>query len=499
MDLHQRVWDFIESRELLGRDDRLVVAVSGGPDSLCLLHVLHRLAAQAFGLRLWVAHLDHGLRPEAAADGAFVRQQAEALGLPCQVGHADTRAHAATHHQSIEEAARVVRYAFLAEAARAAGARHVAVAHTADDQAETVLMHFLRGSGLAGLRGMLPKTEAGSWMSEVGSQRSEVGDAVSDIRPPTSDLYLIRPLLTTTRAEVEAYCHAHGLEPRQDTTNQDTAFLRNRLRHAVLPLLEQVNPNLRAVLARTAEVLAGEHDVVQARLEAVWDEVAPPGLQSEGRVAFERSRWLALSVPEQRGLLRAAVVRLRRHLRDVDFTPLAAAVQFSRAAAPGRSCDVLAGLKLSVGGETVTLHAWGTAAEPSRQHGGPLLAADGHLAAGWRFAVDPLGPEEWSPGQPPPMPHSAWSTYVDAGRLTESPCLRARLPGDRFRPLGLAGHSAKLADFMVNQKIPATLRGQWPVVVCGEQIVWVAGLRLDERYKVRANTQRVVRLCFWEA
>ena len=488
MDLQRRVWNFIESRDLLDRDARLVVGVSGGPDSLCLLHVLHGLAP-AHNLRLWVAHLDHGLRPEAAADAVFVQHQAAALGLPFHGGQADTRAHAAAQHQTIEEAARAVRYAFLARVARAVEARHMAVAHTADDQAETVLMHFLRGAGLAGLRGMLPKTEIGGW-------KLEAGELPSRLQPLTSSFYLVRPLLTTTRAEVEAYCQAHGLAPRQDLTNQDTAYLRNRLRHVVLPLLEQVNPNLRAVLGRTAEVLAGEHAVVEAHLAALWDGVAPADRQSEGRVVFERARWLALSVPEQRGLLRAAVGRLRRHLRDVDFTPLEAAVQFSRAAAPGRGCDVLAGLKLSVGAETVTLHAWGTAADPAPQPAGPLLTAEGGLAGGWRFAVDLLEPDEWSPGQPPPTPPSAWSVYIDAGRLTEAPGVRARRPGDRFRPLGLGGHSTKLADFMVNNKVPAEQRGRWPLVVSGDDIVWVAGLRLDEGYRVTPETRRVVRLRF---
>src|SRR5688572_15639933 len=226
MDLHKRVWDALNSQQLLSLETPLVVAVSGGPDSLCLLHVLHKLSVE-HPLRLHVAHLDHGLRPEAHDEATFVRQEAESLGLPVHLGTADTRAYAAKHRQSTEEAARSVRYAFLAEVARLAGARHVVVAHTADDQAETVLMHFLRGAGLAGLKGMLPVTELGSWMSEVRGQRSEL----SDVRPLTSDLFLVRPLLTTTRAEVEAYCAENGLAPRRDASNADTQYLRNRLRH----------------------------------------------------------------------------------------------------------------------------------------------------------------------------------------------------------------------------------------------------------------------------
>ncbi len=491
MDLLQRVSDFIDSQPGLLPGEKLVLAVSGGPDSLALLHALHSLAG-SHGLSLHVAHLDHGLRAEAPADAEFVREQAAARGLPFHLGTADTRAHAANHRQSTEEAARALRYAFLAGVATTVGARHIAVAHTADDQAETVLMHFLRGAGLAGLKGMLPVSEMGSRKSEVGRQKSDP----SDLRPPTSDLFLLRPLLTTTRAEVEAYCAAQGLAPRQDASNADTQYLRNRLRHELLPLLEQYNPRLRQVLARSAAVLAGEHALVQAHLAAVWPVAAPARLQAAGRVVFDRAAWLALTVPEQRALLRAAVQRLRRHLRDVDFTPVEAAVRFSQRAAPGRSCDVAAGLQLLIGETTVTLQPWGAEADPAPA--GPLLDAAGSLAGGWRFAVELVEPDEWVPGQPALETGSPWRVYVDAAALRHSPCVRARQPGDRFQPLGLGGHSAKVSDFMVNLKIPKGLRDRWPLVTCGEHIVWVAGVRLDERYKVGPGTQRVVRLCFRE-
>jgi tRNA(Ile)-lysidine synthase len=406
------------------------------------------------------------------------------LGLACQVGQADTRAYAQAERLSIEEAARVVRYRFLAEAARAVGARYVAVAHTADDQAETVLMHFLRGSGLAGLKGMLPVTTLGDWSSGAGG---------------LSNLFLIRPLLSTPRAEVEAYCQARGLTPRQDESNADLQFWRNRLRHELMPLLERYNPRLRAGLARTAEVLAGEHELVRAHLAARWPVVAPPRLQSEGRVVFDRVQWQALTVPEQRALLRRGVQQLRQHLRDVDFTPVEAAVRFSRVAAAGRSCDVLAGLRLSIGTATVELHPWGSEALPVPECAGPMLIATNTLAAGWQFGVEALDPATWSPEAGLPQADSAWIAYVDADALPQPLSVRARQPGDRFQPLGLGGHSAKLSDFMVNQKIPAAVRAQWPLVVCGADIVWVAGLRLDERYKVRPSTQRVARLRFYQA
>jgi tRNA(Ile)-lysidine synthase len=463
--LEARVKDYIGRHQMVQAGDRVVVAVSGGPDSLCLLHVLHDLSGP-LDLSLVVAHLDHGLRPAAAEDAIFVLAEAERLGLPCHLGRADTRAEAAARRLSLEEAAREVRYAFLTEIARSAGAQRLAVAHTADDQAETVLMHFLRGAGLAGLKGMLP----------------------------VAGEYLIRPLLDTTRAEVEAYCAARGLHPRRDETNTDTRFWRNRLRHELLPLLEQYNPRLRAVLARTATVLAGEHAIVQAHLDALWGQVVTPGLPADGRVVFDRGRWLALAIPEQRALLRAAVQRLRQaaRLRDVDFTPVEAAVEFSRRAAPGQACDLLAGLRLAVVRDAVVVHAWGTD-PPALAHDGPLLDAAGALAGGWRFSVEAVA---WAPGETLPGPDTPWTAYVDEGALREPPCVRARRPGDRFRPLGMDGHHLKLSDFLINEKIALGLRDRWPLVVSGAEIVWVAGLRLDERYKVGPDTRRIVRLRF---
>jgi tRNA(Ile)-lysidine synthase len=244
-------------------------------------------------------------------------------------------------------------------------------------------------------------------------------------------------MLTTTRAEVEAYCAARGLEPRRDETNADTRFLRNRLRR-----------------------------------------------EATGRVVFDRERWQALSVPEQRALLRRAVQRLRRHLRDVDFTPLEAAVRFLQTAAASRHSDLMAGLCVTVTPGLVVVHPWGTEAERGA-HAGPLLDAEGGLAAGWKFAAEAVTADEWAPGQPAPRAPSRWTEYADASALEQPLCLRARQPGDRFQPLGLGGHSTKVADFLVNQKIPAGLRDRWPLVVAGGQVVWVAGLRLDERYKVQ--------------
>ncbi len=473
MDLLARVRKYIDERELLRPGEAVVVGVSGGPDSLCLLDMLHRLATD-WRWQLHVAHLNHGLRAhaEASAEAGFVRGEAEKRGLPFHTEAADVRAYATQHKQSIEEAARNCRYAFLARVAVSVDSVYIAVAHTADDQAETVLMHLLRGSGLAGLRGMLPKTVI-----------SHSGLVMTNDPLP---LYLIRPLLQTTRSAVETYCAERGLHPVQDPSNADPTYFRNRLRHELLPELETYNPNIRAVLGRMAEVVAGEHEVLERVIADLWKRV----VQAEGlAIEFRRERWLALSVPEQRALLRRAIRRLRADERDVDFAPLEQAVRFTRRAAPGRSCEVLAGLKLKITAEALILHD--EAYHPALADL-PLLT-HGTLSMGWRFDRQRLAP-------PPPQLETnadAWQVWVDADRVeSERLHLRARWPGDRFQPLGLNGHSLKLSDFFINAKIEESLRDRWPLVVCGDDIVWVAGLRLDERFKVTPETKIVLRLSF---
>jgi tRNA(Ile)-lysidine synthetase-like protein len=465
MSLRATLWTYSQRHHLLAPGRAVLVGVSGGPDSLCLLDVLSALAAE-YQFPLAVAHLDHGLRSEAAAEAAFVRAEAAARGLAFYTETADTRAYATQHHLSIEAAARALRYAFLARAARQAGASHVAVAHTADDQAETVLMHFLRGSGLAGLRGMRP------------SARLMVPEAAANLEGPPADaspLILIRPLLGTTRQAVESYCAEHALAPRQDPSNADLAYHRNRLRHAVLPALARLNPNLNATLARTAEVLAGEYELAERYVAGLWPQVAPAAEQRAGQAVFDRAAWQQLGLPEQRAVLRRGAAQVLGDARDLDFAPLDAAARFAAEAAPGRSCEVARSLRLTVEPERLRLHM---GALPGPDY--PLLLdEDGRLPAEWRLVVEP----DTEAG-----PTGGWQASVAAAALTEPLVVRARRRGERFQPAGMGGQHMKLSDFMINAKVAAAARDRWPVVVCGAAVVWLPGLRLDERFRPLPET-----------
>jgi tRNA(Ile)-lysidine synthase len=236
-------------------------------------------------------------------------------------------------------------------------------------------------------------------------------------------------------------------------------------------------------------VLAGEYEIVQAAVERHWNEAARMERES---VIFDRARWRVLTIPEQRALLRRAVQHLRPGLRDVDFAPLDAAVRFSRSAQSGRACDVTGGLCLAIDYDWLVLREW--TADFVSEADVPQLDDAGVLSSGWEFRAEPV--IEWTLDLLE-NDSSAWRVLVDAAKVGERGLqLRPRRDGDRFQPLGLSGHSVKVSDFMINRKVPAALRDRWPLVVSEASIVWVAGLRLDERFKVIADTQHVMCLEF---
>jgi len=477
---------------LLDEGGAVVVGVSGGPDSLCLLHVLLRLR-EAYDLQLHVAHLNHGARGTAAdADAAFVTGIATEWGLPVMVEKRDVPALAEAHGLAFEEAARRVRYGFLAQVAQQVGAHTIAAGHNADDQAETVLMHFLRGAGLAGLRGMLPLTHLEEYRL--------IEPLASGPLPPTP-IDLIRPLLEIPRAEIERYCAAHDLAPRLDRSNMDTTYFRNRLRHELLPTLEEYNPNIRERLCHTASVIAADYELLVQLREEAWTDILRE--ERENAIVLDQAGWRALSVSLQRSTLRHATYRLRESLRDVTFVHVENARHVARRGETGTQATLPMGLALRVGYDTLTI---GDADESNPPPDEPLL---------WGDAGAPL-PVEW-PGTTT-LPESAWvlraglleqwnldritanpdpwSAYLDADALADPLMLRTRRPHDRFRPHGMEGHTVKVSDLMINLKIPQAWRDHVPLLVAGKEIIWMCGHRIAESVTVGPQTKRVTFFSF---
>ncbi|NUM43625.1 MAG: tRNA lysidine(34) synthetase TilS [Anaerolineales bacterium] len=439
----------------------ILVGVSGGADSLCLLHSLH-----ALGYPLVVAHFNHHLRPEADEDEAFVKDVAAHLGLDFVSGEGDVTGLRGRGF-SVEEAARALRYPFLFAQARHHQAQAVAVGHHADDQVETVLMHFLRGAGLDGLKGMRPRTLLPVWDAQIP---------------------LVRPLLATSRAEILAYCQAHGLSPRADATNEDTTFFRNRLRHALIPHLETYNPRFRENLLRTAQTLAADQDVLQTLTDQAWAACLFRAGQAYLALTLPVFRTYPLGL--QRRLLRQGIEQLRPGLRDVDFAAIERVLQFLGEEKEG-VCEVVGKVRVFVEGARFWL-AEKEGDLPSDEwpqvDGEPRPLGVGEtlqLRAGWCLRAETVPAH--SPR--PEGPDRAWVAAPGG----ESFSVRGRRPGDVFHPLGMEG-PVKLSDFLINEKIPRRARDFWPLVCVGEEIVWIPGVRVSARFRVGVETPAVIAL-----
>lgn len=454
----------IRQHALLAPGQKVVVGVSGGPDSVALLDILRSLPEQP--LELIVAHLNHQLRGQAAdADAEFVSALAEQWQLPHIVETRDVAALAHAEHLSIEEAARHARYAFLARVAQDNQAQAIAVAHNADDQVETVLMHLLRGAGLGGLRGMRYKTD----------------DAVP----------VVRPLLDVPRAGIESYCRERNLPFRIDETNLDTRMFRNRLRHEALPYLATLNPNVRQLFLRMSHSLADDYDVLQAHVNEAFHLVAR---ERQGAVFFSRVGWAELHPSLQRGTLRLAVQELRQNLRDVDWTHIEDARKIALEKETGAQATLPGELMLTLGYDEFVI------AKPDYRSPAnvPLLNVDALALAvpgltelpgtDWRVRTEI---SEKARGT-----MSRWSAEYDLARCPGSLALRGRRAGDRFQPAGMGGHTRSLHEYMIDEKIPRPLRDRLPLLVAGEQIVWVCGWRADARFVVTSATTRVLRVSF---
>ena len=499
----------------------LVVGVSGGMDSMVLLHALARLADPC-RLTLHVAHVDHGLRPDAAADATLVQETGAMLGLPVHVTKLDP-ANLLRDADGVEAAARRARYQALFQVATNVTpppqVPTVAVAHHAQDQAETVLLHLVRGAGVQGLGGMRADT---LW---TGAESTDVApdECDKDTPPHPAAVRLVRPLLTFSRTALAAYARAHHVVWREDSTNTDPARTRNAIRHTILPALAALNPQIVAALNRTAEVVAADAQRLAAldrrTLNVLLveprqlDDLAP-GLPSHGqpldRIVLNLRMFGTFDRGAQRGALRAALARLAPgRYDDVEFAQTERLLQNLSEETTGPH-PIGHGLAWSVMGEWrnrrlpyLSLHrAYVLPFGPLQ----PLLppgwqprpvSADGTVDAadGWQLSSETVPgtarPETWHAASP-------WACWLDAAKVG-SLALTVPRAGMTIAPSGMGGHTKSLGALFRDAKIHPTLRAQWPIVVDQRtaRVLWVCGLRTAADAAVDAATQTIYHLR-WE-
>jgi tRNA(Ile)-lysidine synthase len=440
----------------LRRDHPVIAGVSGGPDSLCLMSILRKA-----GYHVIVAHFNHKLRPDADTDANIVEQTAARLNLASVIESGDVRAFADAEKLSIEEAARILRYRFLMEQARRLKAQAVAVGHTADDQVETVLMHFIRGAGLAGLKGMNYRTI---------------------IRMFDPEIPVVRPLLAVWREETVVYCAANGFRPRHDPSNASLDFFRNRLRHLLIPTLESYNPRFREVLWRTSRSLAGDYEILSRVLDEEWKACVAE--EQSDFIAFESSELTKRSVGLQRNLVRRAIERLHPEDQDVSFATLERAARFISGEDRRGRIDLSGGLHLLREGALIYIIAGNISLPVERWPQMPeemstipiKIPGQVPLSGGWKLSC-----ERWNIAslalEQARVNENPFQVWLDARGISDALELRVREEGDRFEPLGMAGHEVKISDFFINVKLPQRARDRWPLLCMGEKVVWVPGYR----------------------
>jgi tRNA(Ile)-lysidine synthase len=468
VEINGEVLTFIQRHKLLAHGDRALVAVSGGPDSVALLHLLCDLREE-LDLRLEVAHLQHGIRgAEAQEDARFVAELAERLGLPFHLKEIDLPGiKFAAGKGNVEALARAERYRFFAAAAREHNLGKIATAHTRDDQAETVLMWLLRGSGLKGLAGMPAVHRLDG----------------TNIESP-SGLIVIRPLLSVSRAEIEAYLNEKHLTFRLDRSNQDPSFLRNWLRLKLIPQLkEKMDQHLSARLAQQAELIREEDTFLENLAHAEFRRIrTPEGIDREALLKYDKAL--------QRRILRAWIEAVRGHLRGLDFQHIEALLELITTGPPQGRLSIPGGWQLVKEYVTLRLDKQSRGIRQLRscysynlRVGEDLHIHEAGLLIQAQEILAPL----------PRMPDNFMDVFFDIDSLVSELAVRNFRHGDRLQPLGMAGHR-KVKEIFIGKKVPLSVRASLPLLVLGDEVIWIPGYGRSEVGKVTSATKAILHL-----
>ncbi len=446
----------ITKYDMLQPGERVVAAVSGGADSMALLHSLWEMRRD-FRLHLVVAHLDHGLRPEAAQEKSFVRKAAAELGVPFISRRADVRQKQHELRLTLQEAAREARYAFLQEAAKAHQATKIALGHTADDQAESIIMRLLRGSGTRGLSGI----------------------------PPVRGGIFIRPLIEVWREEVESFLQERKVAYLSDPSNRSLHFLRNRVRHELLPILQQYNPRFRQTLVQMADLFRAEEKFWQK----IMEEKFPALVRSRKKdsITLDIPSLAAQPLPLRLRYFRHAIENLSGNLRRVGLPHILLIESVLQNPEPNKSLQLPQGLCVAKAYQALTLAKSREEAIPFEHVVlGPGYVEIPEIGRGMSFEVEARKPTVR-------FENSSGVALLDYDTVDFPLIIRSPRPGDRFQPLGMEGEK-KVKDLFIDCKIPAAQRRRIPLLFKEDRLLWVAGVRMDHRARLKPETQRILRV-----
>lgn len=467
-----------------------IVAVSGGSDSLALLFSMYRLRNK-LGLNLHGAHLNHGLRGKnSESDAEFVAQVFQNLGIDFTSERIDVLGYRKHHRLSLEDACRQVRYKFLVHVAEKQQTENIALGHNSNDQAETVLMHIIRGSGLTGIRGMDLMTF----------------HAVDGVK-----VRLVRPLLQSSKEDTLDYCKELGLKPRRDESNLSVEPSRNRVRIELLPLLEQFNPAVRNALTRLSQNAAQGVEYIENQMDTSWGRTVH---KTKDYISLKKDEFNQLDPAIQSYLLRRAVSLMKGDLNDIKKSHLENMADLMTGPA-GRILHLPKGIRFSMGyNEGIITQIQDNNCPFPILNGEHQLNIPGEtLVCGWKITATlaATGSPQFLPRtspideylsnhhknsvSDPVLDHHTAEliAYFRYEKVGPKLSIRARRPGDRFQPLGMSGQK-KIQDFMVDAKIPQKWRGRVPLVTSPKGIVWIAGWRIANWAQPKTEDSKSLKL-----
>jgi len=447
-----KVKKIIERYNMFSPGDRVLVGVSGGPDSVCLLHILNR-CRKDMALSLHVVHINHGIRKrESKREEKFVSHLAGRMGLPITVKSLDVPSYARRKKLTVEEAARDMRYSALEQLAGKLNAKKIALGHTASDQVETVLMHLLRGSGPQGLSGIPPVRKLGSTA-------------------------VVRPLIEVNREEILNYLKKNKLTFCLDSSNRKTEYFRNRIRLKLLPLLRKnYNENIDGALLRLSEILKEENAYWERVVERVLGKVV--SWEAE-KILIDFKRFLRYNVIVQRRVL------YRLFGGIVSLSQIEAIRSLAQKSSQGKR--VYLGKRFSVRKEGDFLIFSSSPERRFKKFNYPLRVPGKNEIEGLDLTLNTRIVDFR-----PVSDKGANTAYFDVDKINfKKLLLRNRREGDRFRPFGLRG-TKKLSDFFIDRKIPRRLRDRVPLLVEGEDILWVVGIRRADKARITEDTKKIL-------
>ena len=455
----EKVKKTINKYRMLESGERVIVGVSGGPDSMALLYVLNQIKKR-YNVVLKVAHLNHGFRgEEARREAQFVEEMAQKLELPFALRSFDVPSYKKTSSLSSQEAAREVRYQFLEEVREQFKASKIALGHNADDQAETLMMWLLRGSGLRGLSGI----------------------------PPVREGVIIRPLIETTREEIEAFIKERGIPFVIDSSNKETKYLRNRLRHEIFPLLRKhYNPQLIKSLVQTASILRTEDEYLENIAQDLLKDIIVS--QERESVVVDSKGLLALPLAIQLRCLRGVLERIKGDLRRISSTHIYDIIKIVSQDEPHKVLKLPEGIRVEKSYHHLVVKHRQSAPPPFHYYFDSIPDQVRIEEIGKDMKFDTL-----EGGERLIRKESPYRVYLDRGKVIMPLTIRNARPGDRFQPLGMRGEK-KIKDFFIDEKVPLKERKRVPILFFGDLLGWVGGMRINHRLRVTRGTRKILRI-----